>query len=130
MTITTQQKTNYKRGDVVLVLFPNSDLRTAKSRPALVVQADNLQTGLSQAVIAMITSKMFRANHSSRVTVLYSTPEGRQSGLLTDSVVMTDNLATITDSALFAVQTEILHSVQNDIQYGSESPSFCLSPRI
>lgn len=36
-----------KRGDVVLVLYPNSDLRTAKKRPALVVQADNLETGLA-----------------------------------------------------------------------------------
>jgi mRNA interferase MazF len=37
---------SYKQGDVVLVLFPNSDLITAKIRPAVVVQADNLQTGL------------------------------------------------------------------------------------
>ncbi|MEG5089307.1 hypothetical protein QUB21_24075 [Microcoleus sp. AT9b-C4] len=29
----------YSRGDVVLVLFPSSDLRTAKRRPALIVQA-------------------------------------------------------------------------------------------
>ena len=55
----------HRRGDVVLVLFPHSDLRTAKLRPALVVQADNLHTGL-----------------------------------LTDSVVMTDNLATIAESAI------------------------------
>lgn len=104
----------------------------AQRNPVLLLSSKPIISKLvyPQAVIAMITSKMFRANHSSRVTVLYSTPEGRQSGLLTDSVVMTDNLATITDSALFAVQTEILHSVQNDIQYGSESPSFCLSPRI
>lgn len=38
----------YKRGDVVLVLFPDSNLRTAKRRPALVIQADNLNTGLRQ----------------------------------------------------------------------------------
>jgi mRNA-degrading endonuclease toxin of MazEF toxin-antitoxin module len=37
-----------KRGDVVLVLFPNSDLRTAKRRPALVLQRDNLASGLDQ----------------------------------------------------------------------------------
>ncbi len=90
----------YKRGDVVLVLFPHSDLRTAKPRPALVVQADNLQTGLPQTIVAMITSKLFRADHPSRVTVLLSTPEGRQSGLLTDSVVMTDNIATISESVI------------------------------
>ncbi len=48
----------------------------------------------------MITSKLPRANHPSRVTVLCSTPEGKQSGLLTDSVVMTDNLATIAESEI------------------------------
>jgi mRNA interferase MazF len=100
MTTTTQPKPNYKRGDVVLVLFPHSDLRTAKTRPALVVQADNLQTGLPQVIVAMITSKLFRANHPSRVLIRLSTPEGQQSGLLTDSVVMTDNLATIAEVAI------------------------------
>ena len=99
MTTTPAQPT-YKRGDVVLVLFPHSDLRTAKPRPALIIQADDLQTGLPQVIVAMITSKLFRANHPSRVKVLRSTSEGQQSGLLTDSVVITDNLATIAEAAI------------------------------
>jgi mRNA interferase MazF len=97
---TIPEKLNYKRGDVILVLFPFSDLRTAGLRPALVIQADNLQTGLPQVIVAMITSKLSRANHPSRIPVLLSTPEGQQSGLLTDSVIMTDNLATIAETAL------------------------------
>ena len=100
MTTMTPPKPTYKRGDVLLVLFPQSDLKTAKARPALVVQADNLQTGLSQIIVAMITSRMFRANHPSRVTISLPTPEGKRSGLLTDSVVMTDNLATIAVSEI------------------------------
>jgi mRNA interferase MazF len=64
------------------------------------VQANNLQTDLSQVIVAMITSKTFRANHPSRVLIKLSTPEGEQSGLLSDSVVMTDNLATITKKAI------------------------------
>ena len=84
-----------KRGDIVLVPFPNSNLLTAKVRPALVVQADNLQTGLAQVVVAMITSQTFRANHPCRVKVVLTTPAGKQSGLLVASVVMADNLATI-----------------------------------
>jgi mRNA interferase MazF len=48
----------------------------------------------------MITSKVFRANHPSRVLISLSSPEGQQSGLLTDSVVMTDNLATIAEAAI------------------------------
>lgn len=93
-------KLTYKRGDVVLVLFSHSNLRTAKPRPALIVQADHLQTGLPQVIVAMITSKLLRANHPSRVLFSLSTPVGWQSGLLTDSVVMTDNLATIAEIAI------------------------------
>ena len=101
MMTMTQPKPNFKRGDIVLVLFPNSDLTTAKTRPALIVQADNLQTGIPQIIVAMITSQMFRAGHPSRVTILRNSPEGQHSGLLVDSVIMTDNLATIATSAIY-----------------------------
>jgi mRNA interferase MazF len=66
----------------------------------LIVQADALQTGLPQVIVAMITSKSIRANHPSRILIRLSTPEGQYSGLLTDSVVMTDNLATIAEVAI------------------------------
>jgi len=91
---------SHKRGDVALVLFPNSDLRSAKTRPVLVVQADNLNTGLPQIVVAMISSKIMRANHPCRVLISLATPEGQQTGLLVDSVVMTDNMATVMLSAI------------------------------
>ncbi len=96
----TTMASSFERGDVVLVLFPHSNLRTAKLRPVLVVQASNLQTGLPQLIVAMVTGQMSRAGHPSRITILLSTPEGRQSGLLTDSVVMTDNLATVFESEI------------------------------
>lgn len=89
-----------QRGDVVLVLFPNSDLRTAKLRPAVVVQADGLNTGLAQVIVAMISSKTFRSDHASRVLIPLTSPQGQQSGLLANSVVMTDNLATIMQNAV------------------------------
>ncbi len=97
----------HRRGSVVLVLFPHSDLRTAKPRPALVVQADVLGTGLAQVIVAMITSRMFRAGHPSRVVVQRSTEEGERAGLLADSVIMTDNLATITEMAIDRVIGEL-----------------------
>ena len=90
----------YNRGDVVLVLFPDSNLVTAKRRPAVVVPADRLNTGLAQTVVAMITSNPSRAGHPSRVSVMQSSPEGRRMGLLANSVVMTDNLATVLDSEI------------------------------
>lgn len=94
------QKPILERGAIVLVLFPNSNLRTAKPRPAIIVQADRLRTGLQQVVVAMITSRLIRSGHPSRVVIRLSTPEGQQSGLLSDSVIMTDNLATIAHSEI------------------------------
>jgi len=98
--MTGQKLATHKRGDVVLVLFPDSNLRTAKPRPALVVQADNLKTGLPQVIVAMITGNLSRAGHPSRLLILLSTTDGKHSGLLTDSVVMCDNLATIAESEI------------------------------
>ena len=90
----------YKRGQVVLVLFPDSNLRTAKRRPALVIQADNLATGMAQTIVAMITSNMARASHPSRVTLKQNSAQGKQAGILMDSVIMTDNLATIRETEI------------------------------
>jgi len=110
----------YSRGEIVLVFFPDSNLRTAKRRPALVVQVDNIATGLPQTIVAMITSNLARAGHPSRVLVQQTTPEGQQTGLLTDSVIMTDNLVTVLDteidraigvwSDMFSVDTALRHT--------------------
>src|SRR6185369_16993260 len=90
----------YKRADVVLVLFPDSNLRTAKRRPALVIQGDNLATGLPQTIIAMITSNMARIGPPSRVSLLFNSAEGKQAGILMDSVIMTDNEATVREAEI------------------------------
>lgn len=92
-----------KRGNVVRVLFLDSNLISSKRRPALVVQADNLNTGLSQILLAMITNNMRRANHQSRVAVLLNSIEGKASGLRLDSVIMTDNIVTVLDNEIDSI---------------------------
>jgi mRNA interferase MazF len=94
-----------QRGDVVLVLFPNSDLRTAKRRPTLVLQRDQLGTGLSQTIVAMISisSNPARAGHPSRVAIPLASAAGKASGLKLDSWLMTDNLVTVLDSEIDSV---------------------------
>lgn len=46
----------------------------------------------------MISSNPARAGHPSRVVVRADSAEGRTAGLRLDSVIMTDNLATVLDS--------------------------------
>jgi mRNA interferase MazF len=89
---------NCRRGDAVLVLFPDSNLRTSKRRPALVVQADQLRSDLPQTIVAMITSNMAWAGHPSRV--IARGESAKRSGLLMDSVIMTDNLATVRETEI------------------------------
>jgi mRNA interferase MazF len=89
-----------ERGDIVLVWFPNSDLKTFKRQPALVVQADTLNTGLPQVVLTMITSNLARRNHPSRVFIALQSSQAQGTGLRTDSVITADNLATVLHQAI------------------------------
>ena len=50
--------TSYKRGDVVLVPFPFTDLSVAKQRPALVVSSDALNSARDDVLVAAITSQI------------------------------------------------------------------------
>ena len=92
-------KVSYQRDDMLLVQFPNSDLRLTKFRPVM-VQASYLKTGLLQFIVAMITSRIERSNYPSWVLIRLDSIEERQSGLLSDSVVMTDNLVTIAETEI------------------------------
>ena len=50
--------TTYKRGDVVLVPFPFTDLTTAKQRPALVISPDIFNSVRDDLLVAAITSQV------------------------------------------------------------------------
>lgn len=50
--------THYKRGDVVLVPFPFTDLRSVKQRPALVISPDTFNAARDDLLLAAITSKI------------------------------------------------------------------------
>jgi mRNA interferase MazF len=84
-----------RRGDVALVYFPHSDLTTIKLRPVLVIQADGLDAGLPQLIVAMVSSNLSRAGHPSRLVIRLKDSIAPATGLKSDSLIMTDNLATI-----------------------------------
>jgi len=61
---------------------------------------------------------MDRAGHPSRVTLLISDPTTRQSGLLKDSVIMADNLATVFVTAIDRrIGTIPMASVDNALRH-------------
>ena len=50
--------TRCRRGDIILVPFPFTDLSSSKRRPALVVSPDNLNDHLQDLVVVAITSQL------------------------------------------------------------------------
>jgi mRNA interferase MazF len=88
----------YRRGDIVVVSFPFSSGTGAKARPALVVQCDVNNSRLKNVIVAAITTTTHRSGEPTQLLIEVATPEGRQSGLLHDSVVTCENLATIEQS--------------------------------
>ena len=76
-----------RRGNV-LVDYPFGKGGGSKVRPALIVQNDRDNRRLTNTIVAQITSITRRAAESTQLAIELATPEGRQSGLRQDSIVM------------------------------------------
>jgi mRNA interferase MazF len=83
------------RGDVLLVRFPHLSGGRGKKRPAVVVQSDVYNTALRTLVVAEVTSNLTRAGDPACLLIDVAPPEGKATGLLTDSVVSCLLMATV-----------------------------------
>jgi mRNA interferase MazF len=92
-----------KRGDVVLAWYPFSSGAGGKRRPCLVVQNNRDNTRLTNTIVAQITSNLRAAGEPTQLLIEVSSPEGQQSGLLHDSLISCNNLATIEQSLIVKV---------------------------
>jgi mRNA interferase MazF len=86
------------RGDVVLAWYSFASGQGAKRRPYLIVQNNVDNARLANTVIAQITSNLARVGDKSHFLIEAATAEGRQAGLLHDSLISCNNLATIEQS--------------------------------
>ncbi len=85
-----------KRGDVVLVQWVDNDLRPGKRRPAVVVQADFLNTLISNTVLVQITKTIRNAT----TEVLIDPAVETGSGLQFVSVASCNNLLTVNQTKI------------------------------
>jgi mRNA interferase MazF len=96
-----------KKGDVILVSFPFTDLNQTKKRPALVLAV----TG-SDVTVAFITSNTAGAPHD---VLLRS---GVRNGLRTSSMVKTTKLATLADSLVWGRLGELNTAEMEEVDNG------------
>lgn len=55
--------TTYRRGDIVLVSFPFTDLTAAKKRPALIISPDSVNQLSQDLILAAVTSQLTEDEH-------------------------------------------------------------------
>ena len=106
---------NVRRGNVVLVLYPFASGRGASRRPALVVQNDRDNERLNNTILAQITTNMRHVNDPTHLLIPRATPEGQQAGVLHDSVVSCNNLATVHEDRIQRVIGHLPEAVMGRI---------------
>src|SRR5207245_8889443 len=92
-----------KRGDVVLVRFPHPSGQRGKKRPAVVVQSDAYASAVSTVVVAEVTKNLTMKRDPACLFIDMSTPEGKATGLLIDSVVSSLVLVTVYSDTVASV---------------------------
>jgi len=95
----------YRRGDIVLVSFPFTDLTSSKRRPALVLSPDYFNTAGEDLVLAAITSHI--TDDPNAVQLRHG--DFAEGGLPKASVVRTNKLFTM-HSSLIAKRICVLRS--------------------
>jgi len=84
-----------KQGDVILVRFPHPSGLRGKKRPAVIVQSDVYSEIVGTLVVAEITKNLTMVDDPACLFIDTSTPDGKATGLVRDSVVSCLVLVTI-----------------------------------
>jgi mRNA interferase MazF len=115
-----------RRGDVVLAWYPFASGTGGKRRPCLIVQNDSDNQKLANTVVAQITSNLKRVGDKSHLLIEVATAEGQQSGLLHDSLVSCNNLATIEQNLIAqgigSLPTAIMQKVNDCLRAALDLP--------
>ncbi len=79
-----------RRGDILLLSFPFTDLQTRKVRPALVVSSDSFNRVNQDAVFVFITTKEYSSPFDIRIDETH--PGFQKTGLKASSTIRTSKL--------------------------------------
>jgi mRNA interferase MazF len=85
--------TDYNPGDVVLIPFPFTDLRTVKQRPAIILSSTAFNQRHQDAILAAITSHVPEVLTSDEY--LLNDDEQREAGLPKPSVIKVGKIVTL-----------------------------------
>ena len=115
-----------KRGDVILVRFPHPSGQRGKKRPAVVVQSDAYANAVNTVVVAEVTKNLTMKSDPACLFIDLTTPDGKATGLLIDSVVSSLVLDTVYSDAvaqvLGSLSPTLLQKFDNCLKVGLGLP--------
>jgi mRNA interferase MazF len=104
------------RGQIVTVDWQYSDRTGSKRRPALVVQADQYNAHLDDTILALVTSSSRRSvGAATQLVIDISTRDGSKAGLIINSVIQCENLATIDRQLILGVRGQLSPTMMDRI---------------
>ncbi len=86
-----------KKGDIVLVEFPFTDLSQTKFRPAVVLSANG---AIDEFTVCFISSQKVETLYSAEFAVLDSDPDFAQTGLRVSSKVRVTRITTLSQQLI------------------------------
>jgi mRNA interferase MazF len=98
------------KGKIVVIPFLFTDLSSFKRRPALVIHETKYDV-----VVAYISSNMPSIPSSEEVIISRSMPSFSSSGLLSNSVIMLDKLATVEKALIIRILGEADEDLKAEI---------------
>lgn len=98
------------KGKIVVIPFPFTDLSAYKRRPALILHEIKYDV-----VVAYISSVVPVVPSSTDVQILQSGQSFFGTGLITDSVIMLDKLATVEKSLIVRILGEVNEDLKAEI---------------
>src|SRR4029079_11343945 len=111
-----------KRGDVVLVRFPHPSGQRGKKRPAVVVQSNAYAAAVHTVLVAEDTKTLTMKGDPACLFIDVSTPEGKATGILVDSVVSSLVLDTVyvdtVAQILGSLSTTLLQKLDDCLKVG------------
>ena len=103
----------FKKGTIVLIPFPFTDLTGTKVRPALIVSSNVLKG--EDIVLVFISSLKTKNLLSTDLLITTSHKDFKQTGLKEESILKIDKIATLDKKIILGELGEISRDIQKEV---------------
>ena len=103
----------FKKGIIVLIPFPFTDLSSSKVRPALIISSNKISG--DDIIVAFISSKKITKLQKTDVFITRNTQDFDKTGLKVDSIIKINKIATLDKKIILGELGEVNKKLQIEI---------------